>query len=98
MRDPVWRRGQGQNQGKAALLASGGVGVDEIIVHDLIPEEKAALQRSAKAVRELCDQADRLLKQTKRATLWQTLTGMVLVPSVALSFRLVLALAPFRHK
>ena len=88
-----------QGRVSAALLASGGAGgVEEIIVYDLTPEEKAALQRSAKAVRELCDQADRLLKQTKRATLWQTLTGMVLVPSVALSFRLVLALAPFRHK
>ena len=66
MRDPVWGRGQGQSRGKVALLASGGVGgVEEIIVYDLTPKEKVALQRSAKAVRELCDQADRLLKQTK---------------------------------
>lgn len=44
----------------------GAGGVEEIIVYDLTPEEKAALQRSAKAVRELCDQADRLLKQTTK--------------------------------
>lgn len=43
----------------------GAGGVEEIIDYGLTPEEKAALQRSAKAVRELCDQADRLLNQTK---------------------------------
>lgn len=66
MRDPVWGRGQGQSRRKAALLASGGVGgVEEIIVYDLTPEEKAALQRAATAARDLCDQVDQLLKQTK---------------------------------
>jgi hypothetical protein len=61
MRNPVWGRGQGQSRGKAALLASGGAGgMEEIIVNDLTPEEKAALQRSAKAVWELLDQADQL--------------------------------------
>lgn len=38
-------------------------GVENIIEYDLTPEEKAALARSAKAIRELCGEADRLLQQ-----------------------------------
>jgi malate/lactate dehydrogenase len=57
----------GYSTGSEATLLTGyrRGGVEEIIVYGLTPEEKAALQRSAKAVRELCDQADRLLNQTK---------------------------------
>jgi len=39
----------------------GAGGVEEIVVFDLTPEERAALETSAASVRKLCQQADRLI-------------------------------------
>lgn len=47
--------------GVPVKLGSGGV--EEIIEHALTPEEKAALERSAIVVRELCENADRSLQR-----------------------------------
>ncbi|MEE8612780.1 MAG: hypothetical protein V3S85_01465 [Nitrospirales bacterium] len=40
----------------------GKKGVEEIIEYDLSQEEKAALDASAKGVKELCEEVDRLLE------------------------------------